>query len=386
MRRSAAPIVVYSVLIALSLAVYAPSFDNGFRDDDFAFLQRAATASGFGDLIRPGAGFAFFRPGAWLLFAGEYKAFGLHGGLYLAFNWLLHLLNSLLLLAVLRRMRFGPDASAWAAGLFVLGYGHYGKQVMWACSSGPLLAVALVLCVTLLALAGRGARRLAPLAGLVALAAPAFHELGLVAVGIVFFFWLDTRRREGGAPKATLVWVATAAVVWSCVLIAVAPSHATYAHGARTIVLTPLLLVRYIGLMALPLQPPAAAAGGVLGAVAPVAQLLLGLVVLWGAWRLARAQGRPAWVLCAWGLLALAPFSLVGMPGGWMELRYLYFSATAFDTLVAIWLLRRSPRARSAIVPLLALVTAVTTLTLEHKYDAMAASDRNQNRLEQLQR
>ena len=140
------PAGLYIVFLLLSLAVFSTSFDNPFRDDDFVFVRHAAGAAEFSDLLKPGPDFAFYRPGALLLFWAQVRALGGSGGGYVVFNFIVHALNSILLILALKHLSFSPGARFLAGGLFVLGFAHYGKQVMWACSSGPLVSVLLITC------------------------------------------------------------------------------------------------------------------------------------------------------------------------------------------------------------------------------------------------
>jgi hypothetical protein len=388
MRTPASQTAPYALLCVLSLALFAPSFNNGFRADDYNFLYNTTHSPGLMELISPGGGFAFFRPGAWALFAAEYGAFGMHSGPYIAVNWLIHLLNSALLLLVLRRSGYGAAAAAWAAGLFVLGFGHYGKQVMWACTSGPLTAVALILSAVLIALkatdpkAGSGERRLAPLGGLLVLLAASFHESSLVAPVIALALCVKAHGPWKQMRKAPVLWT-TVGWLWIGVLALAASAHDTYPQAASDITMMPSRLVKYVGIMALPVQnsplleriwPP-------LGAHAHLIQLVLGFVVLAGALIYGRVRGWSVWALLAWLLVVLVPFSLVGISAGnWIELRYVYFAAMAFDTLLVLWLLERGKRFRWAVVALVVVMTATVTTTLERKYAAMATSEENQIR------
>jgi hypothetical protein len=345
MRRPNGHIAPYTLLCVLSLALFAPSFDNGFRDDDYNFLYKTVHAEGLAQLVSDSAGLTFFRPGAWLLFAAEYKAFGMHSGPYVVVNWAIHLLNSFLLLLVLRRAGYGASVAAWAAGLFVLGFGHYGKQVMWACTSGPLTSVALTLTTVLLALkttdpdAGPVARRMAPLCAVPALLATSFHESAVVVPVIALALCLKAFGPWREMRKAPILWTA-ASLLWFGILAIVSPMHDAYTRVASDPV-TALRFIRYVGIMVLPVQnsPLLDRVWPWLSVNAHVVQLIVGIAVLAATVLYIRARGLGVGALLAWLLVALAPFSLVGISANWVERRYVYFPAMAFDTLLVLLLM-----------------------------------------------
>lgn len=387
-RRAAA---VFAALAILSLALYWPSFDNGFRDDDFAFLAMARSENGAGDLVAPHSGIAFYRPGAWILFAAEYRLFAMHPGRYLAFNWVLHLVNALLLFAVLRRAGYRRDIAAWSAGLFVVGYGHFGKEVMWASTSGGLAAVALSLVIVRLSLAlsdpARKDRRQwpGPVVALLAFVAPAFHESALMAPFIALALCWGAYGRGAVVVKRSRLWWTASAALWLVVIAAMASTHGSITHAGHALAAAPVRIVRYTGLMALPIQNSDLLArfSPLLSTAAPVIQFLLGAAVIFAAWTAARRR-RGAGALLAWILLALAPFSLIGVASHWLELRYVYLASMGFAALVARFLDARRTAVRYPLIAVVLLMTLSVTALLERKYAAAANSDANRARLEQL--
>ncbi len=390
MRDSPGHTIPYALLCVLSLALFAPSFNNGFREDDYLFLYKTIHSKGWVALVGNGMGLTFYRPGAWVLFAAEYNVFWMHSGHYVMFNWVLHLLNSFLLFVVLRRAGYGGSAAAWAAGLFVLGFGHYGKQVMWACTSGPLVAVALTMSAVLVALrstdprAGPTARRLAPLGGLLALLAATFHESSLVAPAIALFLCLKIHGPWKHMRKGPVFWTA-AGLLWIGILALVSPEHKPYARAASDIVAMPWRIVRYVGIMALPIQnsPLLDRVWSPLGTYAHVIQLVVGFAFLAAGAFLAHTRAWGGWTLLSWLIVGLIPFALIGIVASdWIELRYVYFASMAFNTIVALWLLERRKAFRLTVIVLLIVATATVTTALEHKYAAMAHNEDNQMKRE----
>jgi hypothetical protein len=384
-------LVIFAVLALLSLLLYLPAFDNGFRDDDYALLYVTTSAHTASDLIAPRPDMAFYRPATWLLFAAEYQAFGMNAGRYIAFNWLLHLVNSLLFMTVLRRAGYGDNVAATAAGLFLVGYGHFGKQVLWACMSGGLLSVTLALVTVLGALAlldpdaEAPAPWLAPSLGVLVFLAPSLHESALIAPAVALILCWKEYGWSAFARKRRLLWVG-GAVVWSLVLVAASPIHGTVLEAPGALLGGPVRMVRYVGLMALPLQdsPLLSRINPTLSRAAPVIQLFLGTGILATAAVAARRRGRTIWSLLAWMLVALAPFCLIGMAWHWLELRYVYFASSGFATLVALSLDGRRAVGRFAALIVTIAITVPVTRVLERKYDAAANNEENRSRMEWL--
>jgi hypothetical protein len=400
-RRWSGPLL-FGFLLLLGLGVYAPSFDNGFRADDFVFLAAVIDSPSPLALWAPQADIAFYRPLALQLFAVEYRLFGLAGGLYLVFNVLLQAGAAGLGLLLLRRLGLGPLAAAGAAGAFFLGVSHYGKQVTWACASGGLLALVLLLAALLLAepssRQGRWRQRLRWTAVLaIALLAPFSHEAGLL-IGPL----LALRRLLGGAARGR-GWLLGAALflpalgLWLWATQA-AGSNAAEAslQGSRLAAVLGRYL-RHFGLALLPLQGDALAGtrAAALATWLQIAQLVLGaLVVAACAARLAQRKA-PAGqrFLAAWALAALAPYALVPLPSGWLELRYLHAAALPLAGLAASLLAGdhvRRPRWAHWTAGAVAAAYIVAALgigsVLERRYDREARSPENQARLAAIQR
>ncbi len=380
----------------LALAVYARSFDNGFRADDFPFLSAVAAAPTPLALFAPQADIAFYRPLALALFALEHRLFGLASGLYLGFNVLLQAAAAGLGLLLLGRLGLGPLAARAAALAFFAGVFHFGKQVTWACTSGGLLGFVLLLVALLLAerpaepARWRRQRSRTALLVAIALAAPFLHESGLLIGPLVLLRRLlagRPARRADWALGAFLFLPALALWFWATGAAGVDTAQTSVAGGG----LTPLLprYLRYLGLALLPLQvaglDPALASSG--ARLLAFAQLTLGALVAAGCLARLFTRRAPAGqrFLAAWALVALLPYALIPVPRGWLELRYLHGAALPLAALAAALLAAARPGWRRWTAGALAAAYAVAALgigvALEGKYDREAQSPENQARL-----
>ena len=401
---------IYILFCLVSIVVYSTSFDNTFRDDDFIYIRSAAGFDDPREPFRTSELYAFYRPGAMILFWMEYRLFGPeNSGAYLAFNFVIHVLISLCLVRVLRLLGMERRPAYLAGGLFVLGLGHYGKQVMWACTIGPLFAILMVLCTMCLVLAYLGARADAEAfrrrqligSGILMLAAPAFHEIGLIApvltAALVCTYggWSD-RSHCRGRVVLPLVPAVLALSVWASVFYFISSEYEAYRVACHTIVQAPLLLFRHLGFMLLPVKPSPAIDGqpgpiqwllsisGPLHAAIAVAIVAVSLYLLFRGKRAAR-------FLVVWFYIALAPFCLVDIPVSWLELRYIYCASMPLCALIAIVLVEglyaRGGWRRWAAISLTILAAAMTiyvTVTLEMKYGAPARDYSTLRNLQQL--
>jgi hypothetical protein len=377
---------LYLFYMGLSLALFFPSFDNSFRGDDFVFLRHVTEGTPLSIIFRPTAAFAFYRPGAIALFYMEHTLFGSSGGLYLLFNYLLHVAISLVAIRVFVVLGFTKPSALLAAGLFAIGLGHYGKQVMWASTSGPLVAILLSLFAFLLAVRwGVDWRRKGRLAGIIALlfVSMTFHEAALLTPFLlVLVIWCYKRERHPG--RDTLL-VMSAPVLWGIVLVVVAGHYTSYARAGASATDVPQYLLRYLGFMLVPLQGGGSVQSAVPGpaeilrGVAGYLQLFVGSIVFALIAALITWGGRTLRVLSAWVLIALLPFCFVALPKHWLELRYVYYASIPACGLIALgaeamWT-SRDRRRRMVVVALAIAVTvgaASIVRMLERKYDAMA--------------
>lgn len=390
---------LYLFYLALSVALYSPSFDNSLRGDDLVFVEHVTSHPLLTAVFVPSERFAFYRPGAIALFYAEHRMFGSNGGRYLLFNYLLHVLVSVLAVGVLIGFGFARPTALLAGGLFLIGLGHYGKQVMWASTSGPLMSVLLSLLALALAVrwmdrgaeaaaSRRGNGRLAVIVAVTA-AAAAFHEAGLVTP-----FLLLVAVRLGGyrsAGRRAALWILSPVVVWGGVVAMAAGHFAAYRSVGAALLDVPQYLLRYLGFAVFPLQGSQTGSAlpdalQVVGRVAGYLQLFFGSVVLvlvaavlvWG--------GRCLRILSAWVVLATLPFCFIALPKHWLELRYVYYASIPVCGLIAAgmhasWDGRR--RGWRVVVVVVAAVLTVSTSylvrRLEQKYDRMSHDSRFAN-------
>jgi len=332
--------------------------------------------------------FAFFRPGAIALFQAEYTIFGVHPAPYLIVNYLLHVAVALAGWRVLRRLELGEWAAALGAGLFLVGFGHYGKTVMWAASAGSVVAT--LLCVLAVDVASRpldGWRAKAALVAAVMLA-PSFHEIGLLA-GILAFF----RARDAGAGARW--WCAGAAaaslVGWSVTWATLSHLYAPYGAAVSALPRAPFQLARYFSLFLLPIEESVTASDAVRRVSEIVGWLRLPVGIVVGIAFVSLANPvRSTRFLVLWIVAALLPFTLVGLPGDGLQLRYTYTAALPWCALTA-YVLTRMPLRRLAIafaVAIVAYSVSIHVLIAQH-YDRSTNSWLNQalqSELEALQK
>jgi hypothetical protein len=407
-RPPARSILIYFAFLVITLAAYLACFDNSFRDDDFVFIRSVAECESPKEFFHTSERFAFYRPGALILFWSEYRLLGVEdAGAYLRMNFRFHIILTACLLGLFRRLGASWNTTLLAGGLFAVGLGHYGKQVMWASTGGSLFAMLLVVCAVWLAAGYMGIPANSPptqpfkkyglLAGtgILMMIAPAFHEVGLTASFLtVALLWL-----WGGTPPARrwlLVPVVLTVIAWALIYVAVARGYETYQSAADAVLRAPVILFRYLGFMLLPIQESSLVYGQpapvrwLLGIAGPL-HVILGAAVVAGSVYLLLRGSRRAKFLVVWLYVALIPFCFIGLPEGWLELRYVYFAAAPLCALISTELLprffERGRAWRAAAIALTVLATTMSvfvTVTLERQYDAQSRSPTNQQRLDDL--
>lgn len=403
---------IYLFFLLLSVAVYSASFDNEFREDDFDYIRCAYELEHIRQIFRPNDLFSFYRPGTLMIFYVEYKLFGPErSGAYLAFNFIIHALTSLCLVRVLRRLEIDQWTAYLAGGLFLLGLGHYGKKVMWACTSGPLFAVLLSVSVVWLTVAymhsmtesSQYRRGYLVGAGILMLLAPAFHEMGLTAPVLAAALLFIHGRRSGKIRNGNHHWLLLAPAVlslavWGMAYCYVSGSHETYRRACHTLAHAPVLLFRHLGFMLLPIKPSPLMDGQPvfvqwLLSNSTLIHGAIALVIIGASVYVFVRGNRAERFLAVWMYLALAPFCFVDLPEGWLELRYLYFTAIPFCSLIVIVLIKglyiRGGIGCWTAIALTILATSMTiyvTVILESKYDSQARNDPDQHKLEELLR
>ena len=380
-------LILYISFLLASVGIFSQSFDNSFRKDDFAYLEAVRDAASPAELFRPTATFAFYRPAALTLFWLEYQLFGAdHPGGYLIFNYVLHVIIGLLLLHFLLSAGFAERESWLAAGLFTLGACHYGKQVIWACTSGGLLAVLLGL-VAMRLVNEKGEapvwRRRLIASGLIAVALM-LHEVAFVlAMLLVPLIWLLNPRAIRGSQVA---FIAVPVAAWAVIIAGVSATYSAYGHAGEQLAHAPGTAYRLLGLMLFPVQPaqnpgiPQAVAAFLVNAAPLLQSLLASAVVILSLLAFRSGPARIRYVV-VWLFAALIPYSLIGIPGGWLEIRYVYPAALPMCVLLSTVVFRLWGGAtwqRALVsVGLLAfcLMTVVVSLRIERQAARIADSE-----------
>jgi hypothetical protein len=400
-------------VVVVAAVVYGAAFDNSFNRDDFVYLYLACNESLVTAAFQQPESLPYFRPGAVAVFYLEYWLFGFNGGYYILFNFLLHVANSILLIFLFRKLGFKSSTAVLASSMFLIGFGHYGKQVIsFACTSGPMVAVFLSL-VTILVGCRWG--RIRPLARshenrpsgnkvypwlifFLLLVSQLFHESSLTTPVLLLTIVYIYRGIRTARSASTLVPILAPLVVWVVVLIAVPSGYQSH----RPLVLDLSVadrFFRYTGFMLFPLQRPVYAGEmnleslTVLFAVARTLQYVLALGLLLISLRLLVRGSSGVRVMVVWLYVAVFPFAFVVMDGAWLELRYVYYAAAPLCALAAngaayLYTHRRKlPRYAAAAVLVFACVgSAVLIRVLERKYDRLSNSQHNISTLEELRR
>src|SRR5262245_3570108 len=331
-----------------ALFVFQPGFDNGFWRDDFVIVERAAEAQTHPQLLWTRWVEPFNRPLAQLGFVLEYHFFGLDAGRYIFANTILHALNAVLLFWLFQGP-LGPHAAAAAAILFALGFGFYGKAVLWAANLPDLLATSFVLGTGIVARRSQLARlpqqRAAwmAFAGVLYALALACKESGIMAMVMVAGLLWPHRRSLGSVVRKIAVLVGVCVAYLGFQLVA-SSGIARITNAPSTFVSLPMRALQLATLMVVPVQQESAllAEGGPLFARAVVMVdqvrpalgiVLLGLCIWW----FVRGPGAVRWLLASLTAFLL-PFGIIHLPEGWLDIRYAYLPATCFCGLLAFGL------------------------------------------------
>jgi tetratricopeptide (TPR) repeat protein len=145
MQTNRLPRLVYLVLIFVTLVVFhqLPSHDFINLDDDILVYENPHVHAG---LNKEGIAWAFttfeaynYHPLTWLSHMLDYQLFGLRPGMHHLTNLLFHLMNTALLLLVLRRMTGTLWRSGFVAALFALHPLHV-ESVAWVAERKDLLS------------------------------------------------------------------------------------------------------------------------------------------------------------------------------------------------------------------------------------------------------
>jgi hypothetical protein len=334
---------VAAAALLCALFVFHPGFDNGFWRDDYHLLERSDAAAADSRVLWQRWVEPFNRPLAQAAFAFEYRLWGLDSGRYIASNTLLHAERDP---ALWFMGPLGPQAAATAALLFALGFGFYGKAVLWAANLPELLATTFVLMTGIAANRAQLAR-LAPqraawmgLAGILLALALGCKESGIMAVVMVAgLMWPHRRSLKSVIRKIGVMVIVCAAYLVVQFLARSGVSQLMDDPGAWLAM--PLRARRLATLMVLPVQESVLLAhasplwlrsAALLDQVRPV----LGIAVLAGAalW-FVRSSGAVRWLLASY-FAFLLPFGLINLPGEWLDIRYAYLPSTCFCGLLAM--------------------------------------------------
>ena len=394
-------VAVASAALLCSLFVFFPGFDNGFWRDDFRLLERSDAAQSDSRILWQRWVEPFNRPLAQAAFALEYRWWGLDSGRYILTNTLLHVLNAALLFWLFMGP-LGAQAAATAALLFALGFGFYGKAILWAANLPELLSTTFVLATGIAAHRAQLAR-LAPqraawmgLAGILLALALACKESGIMAVVMVGgLMWPHRRSLKSVIRKIGVLVVVCG--TYLMVQFLAQSGVAQVADDPGAWLAMPMRALRLATLMVLPIQesvllvhasPVVARSAALLDQVRPV----LGIALLAAAslWFL-RGSGAVRWLLASY-FAFLLPFGLINLPGDWLDIRYAYLPSTCFCGLLALALrmgwLRGGGLARTLIGILVFIGVAADVLLvrqLESKYDGFGRSPESTEALRQFE-
>jgi hypothetical protein len=210
----------HAAIVLLGVLTYFGVWDNSLYKDDYVWMTAARDdMRGAGILLHQTAG--FFRPMSNVVFyVGEHIAPG-NIAVYNVTNLVIHLVNSILVLHLLRVLYGSRFVAAAAAVIFVAAQSHSGA-VLWVSARTTLVMTGLLLASFLVAAgAERSLRRTAPVLLFYALAL-ATKETAVAGLGLAGLLFL--RRRwsgETGIDAVTLGGYVLVTVVYLAVRTAV---------------------------------------------------------------------------------------------------------------------------------------------------------------------
>lgn len=395
-------LAVASASLFCALFAFSPGFDNGFYLDDFVLLQRCQDARTDPGVVLDRWVEPFNRPLSQAAFYLEYRFWGLDSGRYIITNTLLHVANAALLFWLFQAP-LGPPVAAAAALLFALGFGFYGKALLWAANLPDLLATTFVLLTGIVAHKGQLARLASQraawmgLAGVLFALALASKESGLMAIFMVAGLIWPHRRSVGSVVRKIGVLVVIAGTYLFLQVLA-GSGVARLAQDPTAWLAMPMRALRLATLMFVPVlqdspllasaNPILARSGALLDQVRPILGLaLLAVAVVF----FIRGSGAVRWLLASF-LAFLLPFGLIHMPGTWLDVRYTYLPATCYCGLAALvlrslWQTRHGIARAMVVVGLFVVLYADLTLVrlLERKYDGFGRSPESQAALHALE-
>lgn len=353
---------IYILLCLLCLAAYRGTLDNGLFNDDFSWLKAARHDMSAGNLLSFRV-VDFFRPLVNISFYVMEKAAPGDLRLHHGFNLVLHVLCTLLVFRLIRKLAGSEAIAAAAAAIFAVTSVH-AAAVMWISARTTLLATCFLLASldALLSRAEPSALRIAASVSLYVLALASKEEAIAGVFLVALLFALRGRNVAAAGPgKAALAAFAAVSVLYLVLRQALMggffqENWGPGAHAARNVAggflyqlyPWPLFSLVYPNWNYIP-EPS--------GALGPELFAIPALVVLLAAgW--AAKQARAMILAAGWSLAALLPASLFRYrffsTDSISQDRYYYLSSvgTAFITallLSMVWKKRARVRQGAAI-------------------------------------
>ena len=372
---------IYAALLFLCLLSYRGVFDNGLFNDDFSWLRAARHEMHPGNLLSYRV-VDFFRPLVNLSFWAMEKAAPGNLPLQYAFNLLLHVLCSILVYHIARKIAGGIWIAAAAATLFAVTSVH-AAAVLWISARTTLLSsVFLLAAIDAVLVEGRpGAGRVAAGGVLYALALASKEEAiaGLPnAVALLFVTRRDDRRpRVGGAAVVAFAAVSAAYLLLRSAFMGgfAGDNYGAGAHVLRNAAGGFLYQLYPWPLFSL-FHPAGTAIPEPADAIMPEILALPAIALLWLA-GFAGGHRREMNASLLWGILALAPvapfryrfFSTVSFS----QSRYYYLSSvgTALAVVLALSLVwRPRERWRQVLTVVLFALLAAGYVVRDHRLEA----------------
>jgi hypothetical protein len=127
--------------VLATIALYWPALGAGFVGDDFMILHRLRGLGHAADVVRffRGEFFEYYRPLAFVSHAIDWAIAGQNARQFHLTNLLIHIVNTVLVLLIGRRLSLRPLAGLLAAALFAL-HASNNEAVVWMSARFDLLA------------------------------------------------------------------------------------------------------------------------------------------------------------------------------------------------------------------------------------------------------
>jgi hypothetical protein len=337
--------VVFCALAAAGTLLFLQVLDVGFwSPEDFHDLRVAADADSRRELpvaFPPSLSGGYpVNP----IFAVEYRLFGLEARPYYIVNLIVHVLNAFLAFLLVRALLHSHRSAFFAALLFTLGVGSYGKNLMFAGGISSLVYATTCLLGTLLYVQNEKRNAGRPF-GIWAsgfytvFTVSLFMKGGTFAILACALFYNFFFRLERGRPVLhtnLVVCLAVAAVAVFVNEVIRAPAGSDQGVNAGAFLRN---LPAYLILMVFPLQQselletsPALVRG--VYAIAPFIRVLVGLTIISYSIFGFIFGGRAIRFYIAWMYVLIIPFAFFRYPADWLNLRFLYLVSLSFCVLL----------------------------------------------------